>query len=175
MNKSKTYFPAMTIALLFAVTVQAADNVSINVTGRVVASACSTVNGGKNTLDVDLGTNIGAADLATPGSGSAMKTFELPLTGCPSGTNNIKVTFSGTADTTTNSRWKNTAATPAANTSVELSAQGTGVILSNGSTLTTPVVDGAASFKLQARAYSSVGSATPGDISSVIVASIEYQ
>ncbi|WP_407438865.1 fimbrial protein [Lelliottia sp.] len=175
MNKFFASFAALMVAVLTVGPALAADTVSINVTGKVVASPCTTINGGNNTLDVDLGSNIQAADLAAANSGSTMKTFDLPLTGCPSGTTNIKVTFSGTADGTTTTLWKNTAPTPATNTAVELSEQGTGTLLSNGSTLTAPVTSGAATFKLQARAFSAVGSVTPGDISSVIVATFEYQ
>ena len=160
---------------LFAANTFAADNVSINVTGKVISSPCTTLNGGEATLSVPLGDNIEAATLSTAASGTPLVKFELPITGCPLGTSNIKATFSGTADTTTTTMWKNTAASPAPNTAVELSNQDGGALISNGGTLTAAVTSGAATFKLQARAYSAKGGVTPGDIESVIVATFEYQ
>lgn len=152
----------------------AADTVTINVTGKVVASPCTTINSGNPTLDVNLGDAIQANTLADAGSGTPLIKFDLPLEHCPVGTSNVKATFSGTADTSPE-LWKNGAAKPAANTAVELSEQDTGTIVSNGSTLNAGVSDGNATFKLQARAVSSAGSAGPGDISSTIVVAFEYQ
>ncbi|MBT1713642.1 type 1 fimbrial protein [Enterobacter dykesii] len=151
------------------------DSVNINVTGRVIASPCTTINGGSDSLSVSLGETIQATTLSKPDSGTPKVTFDLPLTGCPLGTLNVKATFSGTADTTSPTMWKNTAASPAANTAVELSTQADSTILGNGSTLTVPVSDGNATFKMQARAYSSAGSVTPGDIDSTIIVAFEYQ
>lgn len=162
-------------ATLFAGNAFATSSASIDISGKVIASPCTTVNGGENTKAVALGDTIGADTLATAGSGTPLVKFELPLTGCPAGTTNIKATFSGTPDSTTTTMWKNTAATPAPNTSVELSNQTDSALISNGSTVTEAVTSGAATFKLQARAYSAAGSATPGDIESVIVATFEYQ
>lgn len=154
----------------------AADNVSINVTGKVIASPCTTINGGATTLAVPLGDTIQAKDLATAASGTELKTFEIPLTGCPASTTNIKATFTGTADTEDSTLWKNTAAAPAGNTSVELTDQAEpGTPVGNNSSLTMPVTAGNATFKLAARAFSKLGSATPGDIESTIVVAFEYQ
>lgn len=152
-----------------------ANSANIDITGKVIASPCTTVNGGETTKEVALGDSIGADTLATAGSGTPLVKFDLPLTGCPAGTTNIKATFSGTADTTTTTMWKNTAANPAPNTAVELSNQTDSALISNGSSVNAAVAAGAATFKLQARAYSAAGSATPGDIESVIVATFEYQ
>lgn len=152
-----------------------ANSANIDIKGKVIASPCTTVNGGETTKEVALGDSIGADTLATAGSGTPLVKFDLPLTGCPAGTTNIKATFSGTADTTTTTMWKNTAANPAPNTAVELSNQADSALISSGSSVNAAVTAGAATFKLQARAYSAAGSATPGDIESVIVATFEYQ
>lgn len=162
-------------AALFAANTLAAGSASIDVKGKVISSPCTTVNGGDATKAVALGDTIGADTLATAGSGSTLVKFDLPLTGCPAGTTKIKATFSGTADGTQTTMWKNTATEPAPNTAVELSNQTGGALVSNGSSLTESVSAGAATFKLQARAYSAAGSAKPGDIESVIVATFEYQ
>lgn len=55
---------------------------TIDITGTVVASPC-TVNGGDNTLDISLGDNIQADELATPGNTTNWKNFSLNLTNCP--------------------------------------------------------------------------------------------
>ncbi|MFO6296572.1 fimbrial protein [Rahnella selenatireducens] len=153
----------------------AADNVTINVTGKVIASPCTTVNGSSATLSVNLGDTIQANSLAEAGSGTELKAFDLPLTGCPASTTNVKATFTGTADTEA-SLWKNTAASPAVNTAVELTEQDAPTVpLGNNATLTEPVTAGNVTFKLAARALSKLGSVTPGDIASTIVVSFEYQ
>lgn len=163
------------VLALVAFNSYAADDVTINVTGKVIASPCTTINGSASTLSVPLGDTIQANSMATAGSGTELKTFDLPLTGCPESTTNIKATFTGTADTEV-SLWKNTAATPAENTAVELTEQSAPTEpLGNNSTLSTRVTAGNATFKLAARAFSKLGSVTPGDISSTIVVSFEYQ
>lgn len=164
---------AVFIALLSQQTF-AGDNVTINITGKVIASPCTTINGGAATLSVPLGDDIQATTLSSAASGTTPVKFEIPLTGCPLGTTNIKATFAGTADSD-NTLWKNTAATPAANTAVELTNQADSAKISNGSTLDAAVSSGSATYKLQARAYSTLGSVTPGDIESTIVVSFEYQ
>jgi len=162
-------------AMLFAGHLYAADDVNINVTGKVIASPCKVINGGSKALDVDLGQSIQAATLAEAGAGSDMVLFDLPVTECPASTTNVKVTFAGTADATDATLWKNTAAQAATNTAVELSQQTTKAILSNNSSLTGAVENGGTTFKLQARVLSKAGSVMPGDVSSAIVASFEYQ
>lgn len=175
MKKTLSYLTASISAVLFAGNLYAADTVNINVTGKVIASPCTTLNGGSNALTVDLGQSLQAASFAEAGSGSAMKTFDLPVTGCPASTTNVKVTFTGTPDTADATMWANNAADAAANTAVELSEQTSGDILSNNSSLIGAVEDGSTTFKLQARVYSTAGKVMPGDVSSAIVASFEYQ
>lgn len=175
MKKSLCYLTASLSAVLFAGNIYAADSVNINVTGKVIASPCTTLNGGAGALNVDLGQSLQASSFEEAGSGSAMTTFDLPVTGCPASTSNVKVTFTGTPDPTDTTLWANNAAQPAANTAVELSEQTTGDILSNNSSLIGEVEGGNTTFKLQARVYSTAGEVMPGDVSSAIVASFEYQ
>ncbi len=175
MKKCLCYLTASFSAVLFAGNIYAADSVSINVTGKVIASPCKTLNGGSDALNVDLGQSILANSLEAAGTGSAMTAFDLPVTGCPASTTNVKVTFTGTPDATDATMWANNATKPATNTAVELSQQTTGTILSNNSSLTGAVEGGNTTFKLQARVYSKAGAVMPGDVSSAIVASFEYQ
>lgn len=55
--------------------------VNIDITGKVIASPCE-VNGGNETLSIDLGDSIRAGDIFEPGSGSEWKTADLELV-CP--------------------------------------------------------------------------------------------
>ncbi|MEL4012840.1 fimbrial protein [Dryocola clanedunensis] len=168
----KLFIP-VSMFLMSSAAVFAADPVNINITGKVVASPC-VVNSGSGDLTMDLGQNIQASTLATAGSGSTPVTQDLKLTSCPVGTTNVKATFTGTADTTSTTMYKNTGtATPLA---VELSNAEDSSLLSNGTTLTLPVLaDNTVTFKLKARAYTAAGSVTPGTISSVVVADFTYQ
>ncbi|WP_411750947.1 fimbrial protein [Serratia sp. (in: enterobacteria)] len=149
-----------------------ADPVNINITGNVVSSPC-TVNNNNSNLNVDLGQNIQAGDLATPGAGSTLVPFNLVLSACPTGTSNVKVTFTGTADTTSTTMYKNTGS--ATNLAVELSQQSTGTILGNNSFLYQPVLaDKTVTYALNARAVSATGDVMPGNISSVVQANFTY-
>ncbi|MBJ9163927.1 type 1 fimbrial protein [Citrobacter farmeri] len=165
----------MAITTVSTLNSYAGDSVSIDVKGKVVASPCTTINGGIATIPVSLGDDIQASSLSAPNSGTTPVNFEFPITGCPAGTTNVKATFSGTPDSVDNTLWKNTATSAAPNTAVELSDQTTSTKLSNGSVLNAAVTSGSATYKLQARAYSVQGSVKPGDIESIVVMSFEYQ
>ncbi|HKN02993.1 MAG TPA: fimbrial protein [Buttiauxella sp.] len=176
MNSTMKIISAAVFTTLFAGYANAAgDNVNIQITGKVIASPCTTVNGGQNPLTVSLGNDIGASTLQSAGTNSTWIDFDLALTGCPSGTNNVKATFTGSPDTVDGTRWANTAASKALNTSVELRDKATNVLLSNGSMLSAPVASNKATFNLRTAAYSAQGNAQPGDISTVILASFVYQ
>lgn len=146
----------------------ATGSVNININGKVIASPCTAGD-----VTVPLG-DIQATDLVNADSGSTMVAFDLPLTNCPLGTTSVKATFTGEADTDT-TRWKNKAESPATNTSVEVSDQTGGELISNASTRTATVNAGSATFKLQARAYTATGSVTPGGVTANILVSFEYQ
>ncbi|HBE9078755.1 fimbrial protein [Serratia fonticola] len=150
--------------------VASAAPLNINITGTVISSPC-TVNNSTDDLNVSLGNNIQAASLATAGSGSTPSPFNLTLTSCPTGTSNVTVTFSGTADAIQTNMYKNTGlATPLA---VELSSGAT--ILGNTSTLTQPVqADKTVTYALSARAVTASGNVMPGSISAVVQANFTY-
>lgn len=172
MKKSIMRSSLSILGMLFAINVAQADPTNINISGVVVAAPCS-VNNNDSNLNVDLGRNIQASDLAAAGSGSTLIPFTLSLTNCPSGTSTVKVSFSGTADTTSPTRYKNTGT--ATNLAVELSQQTTGTILGNGSTLTQVVQpDKTVTYALNARAYSVAGSVMPGNVSAVVQANFTY-
>ncbi|CNI11618.1 putative mannose-resistant/Proteus-like fimbrial protein [Yersinia aldovae] len=156
----------------FGFNIAQAAPTNINITGTVVPSPC-VVNNNNSNLNVELGPTIQAAALTTAGAGSALTPFNLSLTACPAGTNSVKVTFSGTPDTTSTTMYKNTGT--ATNLAVELSQQTTGTILGNNSTLTQTVQpDKTVTYALNARAYSAAGSVMPGSIIAVIQANFTY-
>lgn len=147
-----------------------ADPVNINITGNVVSSPC-VVNNNSSELNVDLET-IQASTLAAAGAGSTPKGFNLALTACPVGTNNVTVTFTGTAAANPQTdMYVNTGvATPLA---VELSSGAT--ILGNNSTLTQPVqADRTVTYALSARAVTPTGNVMPGSIIALVQANFTY-
>jgi minor fimbrial subunit len=165
--------PALLVLAMASTAAMAADPVNINITGKVVASPCQ-VNNGAADLAIDLGQNIQASTLQTAGSGSTLVSQDLTLTNCPAGTTSVKATFTGTADTTSPTMYKNTGtATPLA---VELSNGADSSLLSNGATVTQNVqADKTVTYQLQARAYTATGSVMPGTINAVVVADFTYQ
>lgn len=158
------------VVILTGLNIAHADPVKINITGNVIASPC-VVNNSVSDLNVDLGKTIQAATLAVAGSGTTPVPFNLALTSCPTGTSNVKVTFTGTADTKQTKMYKNTGtATPLA---VELSSGST--ILGNNGTLTQTVkTDKTVTYALSARAVTAAGSVTPGSINAVVQANFTY-
>jgi minor fimbrial subunit len=173
MNRSmKKVSLALFIAALGYSSVHAAP-VNIQVTGRVIASPC-VVNNNNGDLTVNLGNTIQAATLATAGAGTTPQPFNLSLTSCPTGTTNVKVTFTGTAAAAPQANmYLNTGvATPLA---IELSQQGTGTLLGNGSSLTQAVqADKTVTYALSARAVTATGNVTPGIILAAIQADFTY-
>lgn len=157
---------------LSAVGAANAAPVNINITGNIIASAC-TVNNNLSDLNVSLGDDIQAATLEAANSGSTPKGFNLVLSACPVATRNVTVSFAGTGDTTSPTMYKSTGT--ATSVAVELSQQTTGTILGNGSTLTQAVqTDKTVTYALNARAYSATGSAMPGSVSAVVQANFTY-
>ena len=150
-----------------------ADPVNINVTGKVVASPC-TVNNGNSDLNVDLGTTIQASSFVNAGDATPAKGFNLTLTGCPVGTNNVTATFTGmAASAPQTTMYKNTGT--ATSLAVELSISDLGTILSNNASVTRPVQVGrTVTFPLSARAVASTGSVAPGTIVALVQANFTY-
>jgi len=166
------------IAALFSVSSYASDPVTINVTGKVVASPC-TFDTANSNLNIDLGEKS-AADLANPVSAFTEKAFDLAMKDCPAGTTNVTATFSGTdaADLTNGNAFKNMGT--ATNVVIQVKPQSgfwADVSFKNGSTMTSPVNTTAktATFKLTTRAVTWTGSVSPGTVSASIVADFTYQ
>ncbi|EFU3138888.1 type 1 fimbrial protein [Salmonella enterica] len=153
---------------LFAASSQAT---TIDITGLVIASPC-VVNGGNDSLSVDLGTNIQAASLLADGDASPWVTKKLTLTNCPNSTTSFSVTFSGTTDT---DYYKNTGT--ATNLKLELtnnpastSAYKNGAKIENVAIGSTHAYD----LELYARAVAK-GEVMPGTIEGQVQATFTYQ
>lgn len=159
-------------ALLASAGVKAADPVTLNITGNVVASPCQ-INSDSVTQTVDLGQNIQASTLQAVNSSSGWVNFDIGLTSCPAGTTKAIMTMHGTADTlSTGDLYKNTGT--ATNLGVQLQSQA-GDQLGDGKSLTGTIASNAYTYKLRARAYSTNGGVTPGTIISVVTATFVYQ
>ncbi|EAX2646930.1 type 1 fimbrial protein [Salmonella enterica] len=155
---------------LFSATSQA---VNIDITGTVVASPC-VVNGGNDSLEVNLGDNIQADSLSAGGSSTGWKEFTLRLTACPASTSSFSVAFSGTTDTDA-TKYLNTGS--ATNLALELTTQDSATTLSNGTSLenvTIPSGTHAYDLQLRTRAVSK-GGVGPGTIVGQVQATFTYQ
>ncbi|WP_324723726.1 fimbrial protein [Lelliottia sp. JS-SCA-14] len=154
------------------VTAQAADNVTINVTGKVVASPC-VISPDDVVKNIDVGDAIPANDAV--GAISATQNITITLTNCPSGSSSVTATFSGSqSDVLPEFMYNNTAATNAAgNVGIVLQRSSTSG-LGNGKTYKLDIVKGENPvFNMQTYAYSK-GNSSPGDISTSIVMALEY-
>lgn len=150
-----------------------AADVTINVTGKVVASPCTVDNNG--VYNIDLGQSISSTTLSPANSYSAWKNFNVTLSACPVGTTKVTAAFSGNADSYNNTMYANATGTGyAQNVAVQLQNSSSGTNTGNGSTMTVSVVNSAATFPLQARAYSTPGGATAGIINAVVLMNMTY-
>jgi len=152
--------------------VNAADPVSITVTGNIIASPCEIKSDSLN-IAVDLGQAIQASTLQNSGDATPWVNFDVNLINCPSATSNATILFQGTADSSNPADMYQSTGT-ATNIAVQLQSTG-GQQLGNGKSLTGAISSNAYSFRLRARAFTSTGNATPGTIRSVVTASFTYQ
>lgn len=146
--------------------VQAAD-VTITVTGRVVAAPCTVST---TSASVDLG-DLQTYSLKLPGSSSAWHDVVLNLTNCPAGTTSVTALFSGTSGDSGYYRNQGTAQ------NIEIQLQDSeGNPLNNGGhkTISVGETTASASFTLKVRAITVNGGVTQGNIQSVINVTYTY-
>lgn len=170
-NKQTTALCILALGGLFSATCSA---LQIDITGKVVASPC-IVNGGDDSLDVNLGDNIQADDLGTAGNATNWKTFTLALTNCPASTTSFSVAFAGTADANDPNSYENTGT--ATNLKLELTDQTGNTTYSNGTSLENVVIPTdtrAYNLLLRTRAVSK-GLVMPGTIKGQVQATFTYQ
>ncbi|EPG7579393.1 fimbrial protein [Providencia rettgeri] len=158
-------------SLIFSGNLFAASTVTLNFTGNIRAATCNITGG--NNIDIDL-KNISADVFRNASSGSNWNTFNISLNNCSSFINQVKLTFTGTADTAdVASLYKNQGT--AKNLAVQLQNGNGTTALGNQKVLQVPT-NGQANINipLRTRAFSSLGNATPGTISANITATITY-
>ncbi|EPL6454563.1 fimbrial protein [Providencia rettgeri] len=150
----------------------AGNDVVVNFTGNIKAATCN-ISGGNN-IDIDL-KQLPVDTFNNPQTGSAWKSFNINLNNCSSFVNQIKLTFTGTAETgdTTSSLYKNLGT--AKNVAVQLQSNNGVTPLGNLKVLQVPL-NGQSdiAIPLRTRAYSAVGNVVPGSILANITATITY-
>lgn len=164
-----------TLAVVAALSGSAfADPVTINITGKVTAAACTVGNNSSYNVVMP---DVTAATLNPAASFGTWKTFDVVLSSCPAGTSTVTAKFDGTADGADANKYANaTGAGFATNVAVQVqNRSGTTADKGKNSTMTVNV-DGSrnATFDLQARPYSTAGGATVGNISTVVLMNFTY-
>lgn len=158
-------------SLIFSGNLFAASTVTLNFTGNIRAATCNITGG--NNIDIDL-KNISADVFRNASSGSNWNTFNISLNNCSSFINQVKLTFTGAADTAdVASLYKNQGT--AKNLAVQLQ-NGNGTTALGNQKVLQVSTNGQANINipLRTRAFSSLGNATPGTISANITATITY-
>lgn len=171
MNKFAKGLIAALVVGSCSLAVHAAPDVTITINGKVTAAACTINNSGTYTVTMP---DVTAATLNSANTFGDWKPFDVTLSNCPAGTSTVKATFDGTADGT---KYANTTGTGyATNVAVQLQNR-SGTVADKGKNSTMTVnVDASknATFDLQARPYSTPGSATVGNISTVVLMNFTY-
>ncbi|MGL5387634.1 MAG: fimbrial protein [Serratia sp. (in: enterobacteria)] len=173
MNKFAKGLIAALVVGFCSMAAHAADT-TITINGKVTAAACTVDNSGAYTVTMP---DVTAATLNLAASYGTWKTFDVTLSNCPAGTTSVKATFDGTADGADANKYANTTGTGyATNVAVQVQNR-SGTIADKGKSSTMTVnVDASknATFDLQARPYSTPGSATVGNISTVVLMNFTY-
>lgn len=165
-------------AVLFSTSLMASP-ITLNVTGNVIAAACTvdtTLAGGQQ---VQLG-DVGRTKLQNVGEAGPWKSFSLQLINCPTGTSFSTATFTGTADSSDTTLFANTepATTAAAQVAVQMADDNNrGTVISNNGSMTVSVDSTAktAIFPLAARLYTPTGGVQPGSVSATVLVNFTYQ
>lgn len=181
-NLNKLFFSSAASLLIAASLVHSAfadDPAQITVTGTIVASPCK-IDTTSQTLNIPLGT-LQSADLNAAGSSSAWVPIDVKFESCPAGTSTITATFHGTSDPDDpTTLYSNTAVDEGENKAAKnIAVQLEGLAdepYGDGKTATIDIAAAGTTptFKMQTRAFSKDGGATPGDIKSVITMSFAY-
>lgn len=151
-----------------------AENVTVNVTGRVTASPC-TLDLANSDLNVNLGDSLEASDLANVGDTSTPVPFKLVVNACPTTTVSAVAIFGGSEDSGAPGRYVSTGA--AENIAVEVrDTSATPTLKGPGTTMTQAINanDHSATFYLQASVYAK-GTASGGTVASTMQVSFTYQ
>lgn len=167
MNGMKAGLLAGLLLVTCVMNAQATPDVTITITGRVVAHPCTV---SAPPAAVDLG-DLFAADFSQAGSKSAWYPVTLSLTNCPVGTSAVTATFTGVADNT--GYYQNQG--DALNLQLELQdAAGNNLNSGNSTHVQVNESTQSASLSLQVRALTVNGNATQGSIQALINVTYTY-
>lgn len=159
---------------LFVAMMASAAPVTVTITGKVVAAACTVDNSGAYSVVMP---DVTAAVLNPANSSGAWKTFDVTLSNCPAGTSTVTAAFDGTADGLDANKYANATGTGyATNVAVQVQNR-SGTIADKGKNSTMTVsIDASknATFDLQARPYSTPGGGTVGNITTVVLMNFTY-
>ncbi len=150
-----------------------AEDVAINISGKITDSPCTVDASGGSNPSINLGDNIQSTTLAANGQ-SSWVVFNIKLLDCPKSKTNIIATFTGTpnnADPTF--LYTNTG--DAKNVAIELAENGGDFKgLGNNQTLTAAIAaDYTAKFNLKTRVRAT-GAPTGGTVSTIVFATFTY-
>lgn len=157
------------------------SSAQLNFNGKVVASAC-TITSDSKTVNVPLGgagQTIEASTLAPVGGATDWEKFSLKMSNCPTTTTAVKATFTGNQADESAALYRNDG--EAESVQIELTTDpgvdGTAVPLGNNASHEELVNAGdhTATFNLRARAISTHGDATPGDIKGAVQIAFTYR
>lgn len=159
------------INLCIPLIANAGDTVYLKFTGNIKAATCNLTAG--NSVDIDLNT-WPADSFYSAQSGTDWKPFTLELKDCSSFINSVRLTFTGTGDSTDiTSLYKNNGT--ATNIAIQLQSGDGATPLGNSKVLTIPTNgQPLVSIPLRTRAFSSLGNGTSGTLSANITATITY-
>lgn len=143
-----------------------ADDVVVNVTGRIAASPCN-VDAGTTNQTVDLGQAV-ATDFKQAGAGSKWHDFDLKLSGCPATTTYAAALFMGQPDPTSTTKFANLGTSTGLALDIENRNHDTSYGPNDRFTVPVNDSDHKATFPLSARMYSTSGTVTGGSFSSVV-------
>lgn len=152
-------------------TAQATD---INLSGTVVASACTVDTGTKEqTVTFD---QARAADYVKMGDTSEWQDFELTLSGCPAATTKVTALFSGDADNDDVTKFAN-AQGNAGGMALQIMTRDHLTEISPAGELAVSVDSQSrrAVFPLSARMYTPTGKVTAGEFNTIVQLTFTYQ
>ncbi|BBG60846.1 MULTISPECIES: fimbrial protein [Providencia] len=159
------------ISLFISYQAIAASTINLNFTGNIKAATCN-ISGGSN-INIDLN-KLPAGLFNAAKSGSSWTAFNISLNNCSTYINQVRLTFTGTADAADiNSLYKNQGT--ATNIAIQLQNSSGTTPLGNNKVLLVPLNNQTTiNIPLRTRAFSSVGNVVPGSISANITATITY-
>lgn len=161
---------AIPIVLYWTLAACASADVTLNISGTVIASPCTT--GTSDSYTFDLGQEIPVASLQTYGQTTPPKSHDIVLSNCPAGTTKVTAKFSGTPFSESTTNFKNDG--DATHLGINITNGNGTITYSNGSTATVNVdASRKATFPLTVKGVT-VGNTSTGSIKAAIVMSFTY-